>query len=157
MICILDKLQSCMKMLAVFCLLGMTAVTGLDIVGRYFGYPIFGSEEIVSILAVLSIAFILPLAHTQKSHIRVEILFRILPDTWQFFLKILSSTLSLILFLAISWRLALYAIAKHKSGVVTMNLEIPEIGFILVLAFCFLNVSGMMVMDLTKILFKRQD
>ena len=149
-----NNLQKKMQLIAVFCLLGMTAITGLDILGRYFDRPIFGSEEIVSLLAVLSIAFILPLSHTQRSHIRVEILFRILPKTWQRLLKIVSGILSIILFSAISWRLVLYAISKHKSGVVTMNLEIPEMGIILVLATAFLIVTGMMLLDLIKIFDK---
>jgi len=152
-----NNLQKKMQLIAVFCLLGMTTITGLDIIGRYFNIPIFGSEEMVSLIAVLSIAFILPLAHTQRSHIRVEILFRILPKTWQRLLKALSGILSIILFSAISWRLILYGIAKHKSGVVTMNLEFPETGIILVLAAAFIIVTGMMLLDLIKILVKGEN
>ena len=143
-------------MIAVFCLLGMTAITGIDIIGRYFNHPIFGSEELVSILAVLGLAFILPLSHRERSHIRVEIVFRLLPKIWQKILRIFGCCLSIILFAAIAWRMVLYAMAKQKSGVVTMNLEIPETGFILILAVCFLVVTCMMAFDLIQY-FKREE
>ena len=57
------------------CLLGMVPLTTADVVGSQFGYPILGSEEIVSLLGSLVIAFSMPFAQVEKSHIGVDLLY----------------------------------------------------------------------------------
>lgn len=56
-------------------LISMMLVTCTDVVGNFFGYPVLGSEEIVSLIAALLIAFVLPAAHEENAHIGVDIFY----------------------------------------------------------------------------------
>jgi TRAP-type C4-dicarboxylate transport system permease small subunit len=123
---LLDRLSAGMKHLAAVCLLGMAAVTGVDVVGRgAFNAPLFGSEEIVSILAALVVGLSLPYAHAQRSHIGVEVVFRRLGPRTRRALRLMTQTLSCVLFVVVAWRLALYGLSLRAVGTVSMNLGLP--------------------------------
>ena len=52
-----------MKIIGAACLVGMTLLTCADVVGRAFGYPIFGSVEIVGFMATLAVVMAMPYTH----------------------------------------------------------------------------------------------
>ena len=70
---ILDK----MKIIGAGCLVGMMLLTCFDVVGRALGHPIFGSVEIVGIMAILSVVMAMPYTHQVQGHIGVEIIVRL--------------------------------------------------------------------------------
>ena len=127
-----------MKMVGAVCLVGMTFLTCADVVGRAFGYPIFGSVEIVGFMATLAVVMALPYTHQVNGHIGVELVVRLLSEKTQTIIDIGTGILSLILFALVTWRMAIYAHTMHKSGEVSMNLELPEHLIIYVTAFCLL-------------------
>ncbi len=120
------------------CLLGMTFLTCIDVVGRFFGHPIFGSVEMVGFMATLAVAMALPYTHQVKGHIGVEILVRMLTDRTQAIIELCTSILSVILFGLVTWRIAVYGTTMQKSGEVSMSLEFPEYIIIYIVSFCFL-------------------
>ena len=107
-----DKL----KVLGAVSLVGMAALTCVDVVGRFFGHPVFGSVELVGFMATLSVALALPYTHQVKGHIGVEILVRLFSDRTQTIIELCTSILSLGLFALITWRMAVYARTMQKSG-----------------------------------------
>lgn len=136
-----------MRGIASACLLLMTAVTGVDVVGRLMGHPLFGSEEIVTFLAVCIVAMSLPYAHTEHSHIGVEIFVRYMPKRIRHGLKLARSLTALVLFGIVTWRMTDYAVTMSESGTVSMNLELPEYYVVYVLAFGFLIFSLHLLRD----------
>ncbi|OQY12919.1 MAG: C4-dicarboxylate ABC transporter permease [Desulfobacteraceae bacterium 4572_19] len=152
----LEWVQQKMLVVGAVCLMGMATLTCCDIVGRFFNYPIFGGEEIVTIFAVLVIGFTLPYAHSQKSHIGVEMLTRLLSQKKQDYIKVVTDIIALILFLTVAWRMALYARTMQLSGEVSMNLELPEYGVIYVLSFCFAIFSLFIFNDIILFFKKRK-
>lgn len=148
------KLRTVVRMLGAAALVGMTFLTCADVVGRYFGRPIFGSVEIVGYLAVITVIMALSYTHEEKGHIGVEILFRHFPKKVQDLIELLTSLVSLALFGVITWRMTLYAASIRKSGEVSMNLEFPEHIIIYLTAFCFLVLVLTVIEDIAK-LFKR--
>jgi len=144
----LDNVQDKMKMLAAICLMGMCSVTCADVFLRgTLNIPIFGSEEIVSILATLTIAFSLPYSHVKDVHIGVEILVRLLSKTVQDWIKFVTQIASLVIMTIITWRMFIYAHDVGQSGERSMNLELPMHYLVYVLAFCFLIFSFMILKD----------
>ncbi len=141
-----DKL----KVLGAASLVGMAALTCVDVVGRYFGHPVFGSVELVGFMATLSVAFALPYTHQVKGHIGVEILVRLFSERTQTIIELCTSILSLGLFALITWRMFVYARTMQKSGEVSMNLELPEHVIIYITSFCFLMFFLMIIQDITK-------
>ncbi|RLB42804.1 MAG: TRAP transporter small permease [Deltaproteobacteria bacterium] len=141
---IMDK----QKVIGACCLVGMMGLTCVDVVGRFFRHPIFGSVELVGYMSTLSVAMALPYTQKVKGHIGVEIVFRLLKPKFQTVLDIITSLLSLGLFAAITWRMAAYALDLHRSGEVSMNLEFPEYVIVYVVSFCFLVFVMIILSDI---------
>jgi len=152
---IVDWLLVKMKLIGAACLVGMTLLTCADVVGRAFGYPIFGSVEIVGFMATLAVVMALPYTHQVNGHIGVELVVRWLPEKTQTLIDICTGILSLLLFALITWRMVIYAHTMQKSGEVSMNLELPEHLIIYVAAFCLLiftlNISQTIMNNIRKL------
>jgi TRAP-type C4-dicarboxylate transport system permease small subunit len=119
------------------CLVGMMGLTCVDVVGRFFGHPVFGSVELVSFMATLSVAMALPYTHKVGGHVGVEIIVRLLSERKQAVIGICTGILSLGLFSIVTWRMVTYARTMQLSGEVSMNLELPQHYIIYVTGFCF--------------------
>lgn len=146
-----DRLEVSMRVIAACCLFGMALLTGSDVAMRgVFNTPIFGCEEIVSILGVIAVGFALPYTHYQKSHIGVEILVRKLSKKTRNAVKLVTNFVTLILVGLVTWRMYLYAQTLGKSGEVSMNLELPEYYVVYVLAFGFLVYTLCLLRDVVK-------
>ena len=137
-----------MRIAGCFCLLGMALLTVADITGRLNRSPIFGSEEIVTFLAVLALGLSLPYAHAHRSHIGVEVFVQLLSTTVRRRLKLFRETLSILFFAMVTVMMGAYARDKQLSGEVSMNLGLPEYIFVYVLAACFALATMTMLVDL---------
>ncbi len=131
-----------MKGVASVCLMGMALMTCADVILRAaINKPIFGSEEIVSIFAVLAIGFALPYSHKKDSHVGVEIVVRLLSKKSQEIIRLFTNSFSFLLFVLLAWHMFGYAGVLQGSGEVSMNLELPTYCFVYALSFCLLVVS----------------
>jgi len=145
----LNKADRLMKAVASFCLMGMAVVTCTDVILRStINKPIFGSEEIVSIFAIMAIGFALPFAHRKNAHVGVEVLFRLLSARNQRRVKAATTIVSFFLFLIIAWQMFVYAQVTRQSGALSMNLELPMYYFVYALSFCMLVVALFMLRDI---------
>ena len=130
------------------CLLGMTFLTCIDVVGRFFGHPIFGSVELVGFMATLAVAMALPYTHQVRGHIGVEIVVRMLSARTQAIIELCTNILSFVLFGLVTWRIAVYGATIHRSGEVSMSLEFPEYVIIYIVSFCFFVFFLMILRDI---------
>jgi len=140
---VLDKFSGLLKMIGAIALTSMMLLTVVDVIGRFFKHPIFGSVELVGFLATIVIAAALPYTHKVDGHVGVEILVRLLSKKAQIWFDIFTRGLSLILFSLITWQMFLYAMDIHETGEVSMNLEFPIYYIVYLLAF------GMLVFSVT--------
>ncbi|WP_461210422.1 TRAP transporter small permease [Desulfocurvus sp. DL9XJH121] len=151
----LDRLEKLMTALAAACLLGMALVTGCDVLGRAaWNTPLFGSEEIVTILATLALGLSLPYAHVQRVHIGVEIVTRRLSRRVRNRLALGTDLAACALFCLVTWRMTLYAGTLKRSGEVSMNLELPEYFVVYALAFGFAVFSVRILRDVLTLFSK---
>ena len=146
----LDQITSALNVIGAICLVGMMALTCADVVGRYFGHPIFGSVEIVGFLATLTVTLALPYTHREKGHIGVEILVRLFSAKIQAIIELITGIVRLALFAVVTWRMTVYARTMRKSGEVSMNLQFPEAIIIYITAFCFLMFALVILRDIIK-------
>ena len=137
-----------MKIIGAACLVGMMLLTCVDVVGRAFGHPIFGSVEIVGYMAILSVVMAMPYTHHVRGHIGVELLVRLFSEKTQTIIDICTGIVSFILFAIITWRMTVYARTMHESGEVSMNLELPEHVVIYVAAICILVFTLIILKDI---------
>jgi len=148
---LLQRTEKGMRIIAAICLCGMALMTGADVFFRgAFNTPIFGCEEIVSILGVIAVGFALPYTHFQKSHIGVEILVRRFSKPVREKVKLITNAATLSLVGIITWRMFLYARTLDKSGEVSMNLELPEYYVVYVLSAGFFVYSICLIKDIVK-------
>jgi TRAP-type C4-dicarboxylate transport system permease small subunit len=145
---ILQWILDIMKIIGAACLVGMMLLTCVDVVGRAFGHPIFGSVEIVGYMAILSVVMAMPYTHQVQGHIGVEIIVRLFSEKTQTIIDICTGIISLILFAVVTWRMTVYANTMKESGEVSMNLELPEHLVIYVTAFCLLTFTLVILMDI---------
>ena len=137
-----------MKIIGAACLVGMMLLTCVDVVGRAFGHPIFGSVEIVGFLATLAVVMAMPYTHQVQGHIGVEIVVRLFSEKTQTIIGICTGIVSLILFAVVTWRMTVYANTMKASGEVSMNLELPEYLVVYVTAVCLLIFTLIILQDL---------
>lgn len=134
--------------IGMLCLLGMTFLTCVDVVGRFFGHPIFGSVELVGFMATLAVAMALPYTHKVGGHIGVELVVRMLATRTQAIIELCTSILSAILFGLVTWRIAVYGVTIQESGEVSMSLQFPEYIIIYIVSFCFFVFSLVILQDI---------
>lgn len=137
----LDKFSGLLKFIGAVALTGMMLLTVVDVIGRFFKHPIFGSVELVGFMATIVIATALPYTYKMNGHVGVEILVRLLSKKTQLIIDIITRLISLVLFGLITWQMFLYAKDIHEVGEVSMNLEFPIYYIVYLLAFGLLIFS----------------
>ena len=145
-----QRVNDGLRILGLWCLVGMMLLTCVDVVGRKFGHPIFGSVELVGFMATMAVAFALPYTHRAGAHIGVEVLVQILPHKAQTIMALCTHMVSMVLFAIVTWQMTLYAETIRKSGTVSMSLELPEYLIIYVVAVCFLLFSLTIIQDIVE-------
>ena len=137
----LDKFSGLLKIIGATALTAMMLLTVVDVIGRFFKHPIFGSVELVGFLATIVVAAALPYTYKVEGHVGVEILVRLLSKKAQIIIDIFTGTLSLFLFYLVTWQMFLYAKDIQETGEVSMNLEFPIYYIVYLLAFGLLVFS----------------
>jgi TRAP-type C4-dicarboxylate transport system permease small subunit len=113
---------------------------------RTYLQPIPGTYELVCFLGSTAAAF--AMAHTtrESGHVAVSLIVRLLSEKIQAGFKIVTSSLSLILFGLISWQSIMYARKLVESGEVSMTLELPYYPFVYGVAFASFAVCLVLIM-----------
>ncbi|MEJ2725252.1 MAG: TRAP transporter small permease [Deltaproteobacteria bacterium] len=145
---VIEWTMSKMKVVGAACLMGMTLLTCVDVVGRFFRHPVFGSVELVTVMATIAVAAAMPFTHKDQGHIGVEILVRVLAPKKQCMMDIFTGFLSFILFAIVTWRMTAYAADIKESGEVSLNLQLPTYVFIYFIAFCCLVFTLIILQDI---------
>jgi TRAP-type C4-dicarboxylate transport system permease small subunit len=141
-----------LKVVGAVFLFGMAILTCLDVIGRFFKHPIFGSVELVSFMGVLAIACSLPFVHVEEGHIGVELIVRKFSRKIRNIVKLCTETLSLILFSLVTWKMFEYSVKVKNSGELSMNLQLPEYAVIFVLACGFVVLTMIIIISILKTL-----
>lgn len=135
---LVDKFEALLKNIAAVCLIGMALLTGADIISRgVLNTPIFGVEDIVTVLAVLTTGLALGYAESQKANIGVEFLYSKFSARTRRRVKTVTTSMSIALFSMVTWRLYLYGCSMREADEVSMTLELPTDMVIFALAFGF--------------------
>lgn len=151
----LNKVSDFLKLIGAVALTVMMMLTVVDVIGRFFKSPIFGSVELVGFLATIVVAAALPYTYKMDGHVGVEILVRLLPDKPQIWIDIVTRTLTLVLFILITWQMFLYAEDIQQTGEVSMNLLFPIYYIVYLLSFALLiftvTIVEMLFQDILKL------
>ena len=127
-----------MRFIGAMLLMAMTVLTCVDVVGRLFKHPVFGSIELMYLMGAIATAMALPDTHINNGHIGVELFVTKLPRKPRAIIEIITGLMSLALFSIVTYKMFEYSIKFRNSGEVSMNLGLPEYLIIFVVACSFL-------------------
>ncbi|MCD4676287.1 MAG: TRAP transporter small permease [Desulfobacula sp.] len=147
---VMDKFSDFLKMIGEITLVCMMMLTVVDVIGRYFKHPIFGSVELTGFFATIIVATALPYTYKMDGHVGVEILVRLLSQKAQLIIDLFTRSLSLALFSIITWQMFIYAHDIKISGEVSMNMEFPIYYIVYLLAFGLLGFSVTIIETIAK-------
>ena len=143
-----DRLINAFKVFGAACIGWMMFLTCADVVGRIFGHPILGAEEIVGFMAALAMAAAMPYTHAMHAHVGVDMLVKELSPKKQAIIDAITNSLAFVLFILMGWQTWLYAGELKRSGQVSMTLELPSYYVVYFLAFCFFVFCAVIFLEI---------
>ncbi|SDE27325.1 TRAP transporter small permease [Ruegeria marina] len=114
----------------------------VDVIGRVFGHPLFGSQDVVTMVMVLLVFGGMALCDRQGGHISVDLLERRFPRIVNRIIDICAAVLGAVIFVFIAWAVWESAKLSQMLNLSTNLLNLPKVwfqwalsGFSLVAAF----------------------
>jgi TRAP-type C4-dicarboxylate transport system permease small subunit len=123
-----------------------------DVILRFFRKPIVGTYELVAFSGAVVIGFSVPFTSWIKGHVYVDFLILRFSQKTRNILNILTRCLVIWLFLMIGWNLIKYGMDLHKSGEVSLTLQVPFYPVAYGLAICCFIQCLVIFCDILKIL-----
>jgi TRAP-type C4-dicarboxylate transport system permease small subunit len=149
-------LGSLFKMVASAALLAIMLLTCLDVSMRYFfGRPMAGTYDLVSLLGAVLASFAMPFTMLQKGHVAVEILVQSLSRGKQLIIETVTHVLGILLFLVLVWQFIVLAMDMKAAGEVTPTLLVPFYPILYCMAICFFGLCLAILVNLLHIWVKR--
>jgi tripartite ATP-independent transporter DctM subunit len=117
------------NVIGVFVLFLVTGLVAVDVVMRYFDYPIKGVTEIVEVLMIAAV--FLGLAHTynEKGNISMDLITPRLSTKVRLVWEFITTVISLALFVVVTWRVLLQTISWTEEGIHHGYTSIPVAPF----------------------------
>ncbi|MGE5258876.1 MAG: TRAP transporter small permease [Hyphomicrobiales bacterium] len=101
------------------------ALTVVDVILRSFRRPIIGTYELVALSGAIVIGFAIPLTSWMRGHIYVDVFTAKLPKTARSICNLITRCMGIGLFFLIGWNLIKVGMDLHKSGEVSLTLQLP--------------------------------
>jgi len=127
-------------------------LTIFDVILRFFRKPIVGTYELVAFSGAVVIGFSVPLTSWLRGHVYVDFLVLKFSQKTRNILHIITRCLVIWLFLMIGWNLIKYGMDLHKSGEVSLTLQMPFYPVAYGLAVCCFIQCVVIFCDILKIL-----
>ena len=149
----INFLSGFMRAVSAVMLVAMMLITCSDVAGNIFGFPILGSEEIVSLMAAILIACVLPAAHQERAHIGVDLLYMRFSPRVKRINNLILGVLKIGFFGLMSFECVKYGLELRRIGQVTAILEIPNYLVIFVVAFGCMVLTLVLAAEFFNLLF----
>ena len=117
---------------------------------RFFGHPIEGAYDLVSLLAVVIIAFSMAYTQVQRGHISVSLVVSRLPKQARLVIARITSLLGLGIFILLARQSCVFAKRLWASGEVSITLETPLFPFVYLIALGAIILCLVILTDLFK-------
>jgi TRAP-type transport system small permease protein len=129
-----------LETLASVLLVGLVAVTAVDVVGRYFlNAPLSGAFEMTELTLGALVFAALPLVSRSGSHVEVDLFVSALPARATRALALLAAAISALVLVYFAWRLGVLGLQQWREGARSVSLGAP------LWPFAALGVAGCML------------
>ncbi len=129
----------------------LTAMMGLifiNVLSRIIWRPILGTYEITAFLASVTISFSLAQCAAEKGHVAITLFTERLSRRARAVCETIVAIIGTILFATLAWQCVKYGLALRRSGEQSMTLLISFYPFVFGVAFGFLMLSLVNLVDL---------
>lgn len=110
------RISKALSVIGVCCMVGMMLVVVANIISRFFDVPILGTYEAVELAAVPMVAFALGYCALTQNHVVVSIVLTRLRQSVRTILGVVTTLLSLGIWVLIAWQGAKYARQQWLVG-----------------------------------------
>lgn len=131
------KVSKIMSYAAGGLLVGLMAFIVVYILARAFGYPIFGTYEIVQLCSMTLVALALAYNEYCDGNITIDTVYVKLKGPGKRCFDIISSLLTMAICGIAAYRMFVFLFDRYASGAYTQNLQIPIWIFVIILAIAF--------------------
>jgi TRAP-type C4-dicarboxylate transport system permease small subunit len=145
-----DKLNKVMDGVAGTTLVLMMILTVLDVILRFFGKPIPGTYELVSLSAGVVVAAALPRTSWEKAHVNLPILTGTFSKKGQDVCDVATRVMAILLFVIFGYNLLVMGQSLSKSNVGTQTLQVPLSPFAYIMGACCFIVCIILVADIAR-------
>lgn len=134
---------------AIFGTLGLlveVAVILVDVIGRAFGHPLYGSQDLITMTMVILVFGAMALCDRKGGHIAVDLFERYFPDRMNLIIDILNAVVGAVIFVALAWAVWESSKISAMLNLSTNLLSLPKVWFQWALcAFALVTAFGMML------------
>ena len=124
-----DRLISLSAALGATGLIVEVAVILIDVIGRAFGHPLFGSQDLITMTMVILVFGGMALCDRVGGHIAVDLLETLFPDRLNRLIDIFSAVLGAVIFAFIAWAVWDSAKLSEMLNLSTNLLRLPKAWF----------------------------
>lgn len=143
---IVDRLIDLAAALGALALAAIMVVIVVDVIGRYFGAPLYGAQDLVQMAAVFVVFAGMAYCDRRGGHVSVDILASYFSQRLNFLLTLLGHAVGAVIFALIAWYVWEASILANMLNLATNILQLPRAPFqYAVVAFCSLTSLAMVV------------
>lgn len=131
----------------------------VDVVGRAFGHPLYGSQDLITMTMVILVFGAMALCDRGGGHIAVDLFERYYPPAMNRMIDILAALIGAVIFFALAWAVADVILLNQRFGISSLTnlLRLPIDWFRWALVgFALLTALGMLLRAI-ELTFLRRD
>jgi TRAP-type C4-dicarboxylate transport system permease small subunit len=134
---LVSKLSRSLGFIAGATLVFVMLLTVLDVILRYFGYPITGVYDLVALGGAIVIGFSMPLAAEKRIHVYMEMALQAHSRTGKQILNLLTRLIVFGISFIVAWNLVRLGIDFRHTGEVSLTIKIVYYPIAIGLGACF--------------------
>lgn len=134
---LVSRLSQFMGVIAGTTLVFVMLLTVLDVILRYFGYPIIGVYDLVALGGGIVIGFSMPLAAERKVHVFMEMALQANSRTGKRVLRLVTRLIVFGISFLVAWNLIRLGLGFRETGEVSLTIKIVYYPIALGLGVCF--------------------
>lgn len=153
-----DRLIHASALAATLALILEVLVILLDVIGRYFGKPLTGAQDISQMAMVILVFGGMAWCDRTGGHISVDLFERVFPDWLNRLSDVLSALLGALVFAGIAWTVHESAALSRMLNLATNIIYLPKAWFqYAVVVFSVITALGMLLRAIGLVFGDRQD
>ena len=134
---LVSRLSRFLGVIAGAALIFVMLLTVLDVILRYFGYPITGVYDLVALGGAIVIGFTMPLAAEKRVHVFMEMALQAHNRTGKQILHLFTRLIVFGISFLVAWNLVLLGMGFRQTGEVSLTIQIAYYPIAIGLGICF--------------------